>query len=95
MKVSHRRLNAVCHRAVEQFAALFFDQLHDALLDAHQVQEAVVRLADHIHDGVADADNLILTHRFFSSNMQRSRIKQVPQRGFRALQVYRPCNIIQ
>ena len=82
-----RRLTAVFHRAIKKLAAFAFDQLHDPLLDAHQVKETVVGLADDIDDGVADTDNLIGLHGVFSSNGHRSRIRQALHLGLRATQV--------
>ncbi|MPL74143.1 hypothetical protein SDC9_19953 [bioreactor metagenome] len=82
-----RRLRALAHRGIEHLGALALDQLHDALLDAHQLEEAVVALRDDIDDGVADADNLILLHAVFSSKAHRSRIRQSAQRGLRAVQM--------
>ena len=39
---SARPLNALLHRGIEQLAPLTLHQLHDALLDAHHLQKAVV-----------------------------------------------------
>ena len=51
-----------------EFPALALDKLHDAFLDPHQIKERIVRLAQNIDYGVADADNLItFAHWVFSS----------------------------
>jgi hypothetical protein len=82
------RLGAVLHRAIKHLAAFALDQLHDALLDPHEIEKAVVALGQHVDDGVADTDNLVgLGHRVFSSKGQRSRIRQSGQRGLRAVQM--------
>jgi hypothetical protein len=61
-------LRPVPHGSVEQFPALALDKLHDAFLDPHQIKERIVRLAQNIDYGVADADNLItFAHWVFSS----------------------------
>ncbi len=82
-----RGLPPVGHVRVEKLGAFGFDQLHDALVDTHARQKGIVALADHVHHGIADADGLISGHSVLSSNKQRSRIRQVPQAGLRALQV--------
>ena len=88
-RIGHRPtrcLNPVFHRAIQQLAALLFHQLHDALFDAHQLQKTVIGGAEHVNDGIADADNLIRFH-VFSSYGHRSRIGHAPQRGLRAVQI--------
>ena len=63
------------------------DQLHDALLDAVLREKALLDRRDHVDDGVADAHDLVgFAQIVFSSNSQRSRIRQAPQAGLRALQ---------
>ena len=81
------RLHAVLHRAVEELAPFAFHQLHDALGDPHEVEEAVVGLGEDVDDGVADPDDLVGFHVVFSSKAQRSRIRQSGQRGLRATQM--------
>ena len=75
------------HAAVELDRARGVDQLHDALLDAVLVEEALLDRGDDIDDRIADADDLDgLAQIVFSSKSQRSRIRQAAQAGLRALQ---------
>ena len=81
-----RRLNPGFHRGIQNFTAILFDQLHDALFNAHQFQKTVIGLRNHVHNGISDAGQLVGFHRFLSSNSQRSRMIQVGHCGLRALQ---------
>ena len=60
-----RRLGPVAHRGIERLGPVAFDQLHDALGDAHVIEERLLGLAQDIDDGIADADDLV-AHAVFS-----------------------------
>ena len=57
-----RRLHPAFHCGIQHLAAIPFDQLHDAFFDAHQFQETVIGLRDYVHDGIADAGQLVGFH---------------------------------
>ena len=76
------------HMPVEIDRPPSVDQLHDAALDAVLGEEAVLDMAQHVHEGIADPNHLVsLGHKFFSSKVQMSRIRQAGQAGLRARQV--------
>ena len=56
------RLNAVFHGAVEHLSAVFFNQLHDAFLNPHQLQKSVIGGGEDIDNGISDADDVIFLH---------------------------------
>ena len=65
-----RCLHTVFHGGIQHLAAIPFHQLHDAFLNPHQLDETVISGGEYIHNGVADADNLIGFHSVLSSKRQ-------------------------
>ena len=55
-EILHRR----AHRLVDRLGARLVDQRHAALVHALLDEEIVLGAGDHIDDGVADAENVVL-----------------------------------
>ena len=56
-------LDAGAHGAVDRLGARLVDQRHRALVHRLGGEEGVVGLADHVDDGIADADDVELSGR--------------------------------
>ena len=51
-------LDPRAHGGIQLFGALGVDQGHRALGHAHPRKEAVLAVGEHVHDGIADADDV-------------------------------------
>ena len=63
------------------------NQLHDPFFDPHVIEERILSGGDNVHDCISNSDDVKAAHKFLSSYMQRSRIKQAAHLGFLATQI--------